>query len=121
MFVRRLGDTDLSKRSEENLGYAPFNIEQEEITMKSAKFRKCAKQTKKSGLFPVRFELGLCEGNHSNELCGARPRFALDSLYYHNTLNQVIRIYLLWIFCFRFALADIICFQYSSLGEIHRK
>ena len=79
MLVTRLLDTNLVKRTEESLIYVPFNTEQEEITMRSAKFRKCAKRTKTNSDFHSgRFELGLCDGNH--ELCDARAHFALDFL-----------------------------------------
>ena len=53
-------DSNLIKRIEESLIYIPFKTEQEEIAMRGAKFRKCAKQTKtNSGLHQVLFELGL--------------------------------------------------------------
>ena len=38
LFIRRLLDTDLIKRTEVGLIYVPFNSEQEEITTRSAKF-----------------------------------------------------------------------------------
>ena len=67
----QLGDSQIIKT---NLIYAPFHTEQEEITMKSAKFPKCAKRSKKFWPSP-----GLnCEGNY--ELCDARRHFALDFL-----------------------------------------
>jgi hypothetical protein len=99
--------------------YAPFCTEQEEITMKSAKFPKCANETVKKILALTRFEL---RGELWIVCCPStfRTRFP----YYHNILIQVICLYLLEIFSFCFALADIIYLQHSPssrLGKIHGK
>ena len=76
MFVRLCDDTHLIKRIEESLVYVLCYSEQEEITMRSAKFRKQANTN--SNLHPVLFQLGLREGHH--KLRDARPHFALDFL-----------------------------------------
>jgi hypothetical protein len=116
LFVSQFWVSYFVNRTEEILIHAPVHTEQEEITMKSAKFTKCTNGQKNSGPHPVRFELG---GESWTVWCPStfRTRFP----YYHNTLNQVICIYLLEIFCFCFALADIIYFQHSRFGKIHGK
>ena len=76
LFVSQFGVSYFVNRTEEIFIYAPVHTEQEEITMKSAKFTKCTNGQKKI-LALTRFGSNW-EGNH--ELCGARRRFALDFL-----------------------------------------
>ena len=73
---------------------------------------------KKSGLNPVWFELDFARGI-MNCVMPDRISHSISLLSQH--MDQVICIYLLETLFFRFALPDIIYFQHSRLGEIHRK
>ena len=87
------GDTNFIKRPEESWVYAPFNTEHEDMTMRSAKFRKCAKRTKQN-LASTRF--GLKSDFAMGMMKCVIPVHVLRSIsLLSHTLNQVICNYLL--------------------------
>ena len=95
-----------------DLNYIWFNAEQEEITMRSAKLRKCANRS------PGSVWDGTLGRAPWNAYCPSA--FCTRFLFYHNTLNHVISIHLFEIF-FLFSQAGIICFLHSRPARIHRK
>ena len=120
LFAIRLGDTNLSKELKK-VWFMHNLMQNKKKSRWNARNFGNARNGQKTKFWPSPGSvwIGTLRGKSQIVWCPStiRTRFP----YYHNTQNQVICIYLLETFCFCFALADIVYFLHSRLGEIHRK